>query len=260
MARYGCTFPAMIADWRSKWAEGSLGETDATFPFGFVDLAPWGNPNNAPASIRWAQTAGYGKVPNPAMPNVFDAIAVDLTDHTSPYGSVHIRDKTSVGERLAAGALATVYNQASYYWQGPTASSAAVALSDVAASTVTVTFGNVGAAGLYVNKSIATGFEVCILGGMYNCSQRNASTPAATMQGVQVPAGNWSVASISSSSLDSVTLALPGSVATAFVKASGAMLVRYGWAAVPFEYKQAAVYAKASGDDQFPAGPFVIVV
>jgi hypothetical protein len=33
------------------------------------------------------------------------------------------------------------------------------------------------------------------------------------------------------------------------------MLVRYGWQAVPFDYKQAALYAKAEG---LPAGPFVI--
>ena len=38
MPRYGCSFPAMIADWRTKWTEGSLGETHPTFPFGFVQL------------------------------------------------------------------------------------------------------------------------------------------------------------------------------------------------------------------------------
>ena len=38
------------------------------------------------------------------MPNTFTAIALDLTDNTSPYGSVHIRDKTTVGERTAASA------------------------------------------------------------------------------------------------------------------------------------------------------------
>jgi hypothetical protein len=31
----------------------------------------------------WAQTAGYGRVPNEKMPNTFTAIALDLTDNTS---------------------------------------------------------------------------------------------------------------------------------------------------------------------------------
>ena len=46
----------MIADWRKKWAVGSLGTTADDFPFGFVQLAPWYG-NTAPAGIRWAQTA-----------------------------------------------------------------------------------------------------------------------------------------------------------------------------------------------------------
>jgi hypothetical protein len=29
-----------------------MGQTSAEFPFGFVNLAPWKNPNNAPASVR----------------------------------------------------------------------------------------------------------------------------------------------------------------------------------------------------------------
>jgi sialate O-acetylesterase len=41
MMTYGCRFPAMIADWRTKWHAGSLGETAADFAFGFVNLAPW---------------------------------------------------------------------------------------------------------------------------------------------------------------------------------------------------------------------------
>ena len=40
---YNCTFPAMIADWRKQWHAGTGGETDATFPFGFVQLNSVGN-------------------------------------------------------------------------------------------------------------------------------------------------------------------------------------------------------------------------
>ena len=65
----------------------------------------------------------YGVVPNAKMPNVFDAIAIDLTDRTSPFGSVHIRDKTTVGARLAAAGTAVAYGDATAYWQGPVVSS-----------------------------------------------------------------------------------------------------------------------------------------
>lgn len=37
-AKYNCTFPAMISDWRSKWNEATGGSTDMTFPFGFVQV------------------------------------------------------------------------------------------------------------------------------------------------------------------------------------------------------------------------------
>lgn len=35
---YKCRFPAMIDDWREKFHEGSGGQTDANFPFGFVQV------------------------------------------------------------------------------------------------------------------------------------------------------------------------------------------------------------------------------
>ena len=35
---YNCTFPAMIDDWRQKWFLGSDGNTNKTFPFGFVQV------------------------------------------------------------------------------------------------------------------------------------------------------------------------------------------------------------------------------
>jgi hypothetical protein len=43
---------------------------------------------------------------------------------------------------------------------------------------------------------------------------------------------------------------------SASAPAGGQVLVRYGWETLPFEYKQAGVYAAQEG---FPAGPFVLV-
>ena len=72
---YGCLFPAMIAAWRAIWS-ATPGTTPPDAPFGFVTLADgtdeaWGL---SMAGLRWAQTANYGAVPNPAMPRTFAAL------------------------------------------------------------------------------------------------------------------------------------------------------------------------------------------
>lgn len=58
------------------------------------------------------------------MPNTFMAVAMDLPDDTSPYGSVHPRDKQDVGARLMIGALKFAYNL-HYNPDGPVILSAA---------------------------------------------------------------------------------------------------------------------------------------
>ena len=39
--QYNCSFPAMIEDWRAKWAEGTGGTTDSSFPFGWSQVRLW---------------------------------------------------------------------------------------------------------------------------------------------------------------------------------------------------------------------------
>jgi sialate O-acetylesterase len=66
--KYGCSFPALISEWRRVWSENS--PTDSSFPFGFVQLAAY-RANYAGSEfpvIRWHQTADVGYVPNDAMP------------------------------------------------------------------------------------------------------------------------------------------------------------------------------------------------
>ncbi|XP_012942504.1 sialate O-acetylesterase [Aplysia californica] len=118
---YNCTFPGMIADWREKFSQVSQ-QTNPQFPFGFVQLAPF---NRHPPvitvgypDIRWHQTADYGYVPNPKMPKVFMAVALDLPHFNSTYGAIHPMHKLDVGARLALGGLAVAYNQKVVY-QGP---------------------------------------------------------------------------------------------------------------------------------------------
>ena len=66
---YACMMPALVASWRKLWAAAS--STDALAPFGLVTLAPSGTEGGSDiGTMRWAQTASYGVLPNPAMPNV----------------------------------------------------------------------------------------------------------------------------------------------------------------------------------------------
>ena len=95
----------------------------------YIQLAPTGDNNQTVGGfpeIRWAQTANYGYVPNDRLKNVFMAVAIDLGDPQSPYGSIHPRDKQDVGFRLAQSARAVVYNDNNVIndFQGPIAQSA----------------------------------------------------------------------------------------------------------------------------------------
>ena len=53
------------------------------------------------------------------MQNVFMAVAMDLGDPTSPFGSVHPRDKEDVGSRLALAGSAIAYGTTGLYYTGP---------------------------------------------------------------------------------------------------------------------------------------------
>ena len=55
------------------------------------------------------------------MKDVFMAVAMDLGDPTSPFGSIHPRDKQDVGYRLALAGRAIAYHDESVYYTGPIA-------------------------------------------------------------------------------------------------------------------------------------------
>jgi len=96
---YACRFPAMIEDWRQQFNNYDLW-------FGYVLLAAYkegGNPTWP--LIRDAQNQAL------ALPLVHVSSAQDLGDESSPQGSIHPRNKTFVGARLALGAQATIYHQ-----------------------------------------------------------------------------------------------------------------------------------------------------
>ncbi|XP_054448634.1 sialate O-acetylesterase [Pteronotus mesoamericanus] len=119
---YNCTFPALIEDWRQTFHRGSQGQTERLFPFGFVQLSsvlPGATSDDGFPQIRWHQTADFGYVPNLRMPNTFMAVAMDLGDRNSPFGSIHPRDKQTVAYRLHLGARAVAYGEKQLTFQGP---------------------------------------------------------------------------------------------------------------------------------------------
>ncbi|XP_046843511.1 sialate O-acetylesterase-like isoform X2 [Xenia sp. Carnegie-2017] len=116
---YNCSFPAMVDDWRAKWYSSTRGNTDPVFPFGFVQLSSVGHDLKSTsqnfATLRWNQTAQFGYVPNPRQKNTFMAVAMDLGNPKSPYGSIHPTDKTDVGFRLGLAGLSIAYGKDKYY-------------------------------------------------------------------------------------------------------------------------------------------------
>jgi len=105
----------MIANWRADWGQGD-------FPFGFVQIAPfgysdaWGANPAACAELWEAQRMTLDASPNTGM-----AVTVDLTAGDP----IHPKNKQEVGRRLALWALAKVYGRDVVY-SGPIYKSMAV--------------------------------------------------------------------------------------------------------------------------------------
>ncbi len=104
---YSTLFPAMINDWRNHWGQGD-------FPFLFVQLSSFGAVRTEPAECNWgflreAQTKTL------ALPNTAMAVTIDVGNPTN----IHPQQKKEVGDRLAAGALKTVYGKTKLVAGGP---------------------------------------------------------------------------------------------------------------------------------------------
>ncbi|XP_071113719.1 sialate O-acetylesterase-like [Haliotis cracherodii] len=233
MNRYNCTFPAMIDDWRDRFHHGSVGQTNPLFPFGFVQLAP--RRDNVVSTtgftdIRWHQTADYGYVPNARMKNTFMAVAMDLPDFSSPWQSIHPRDKQDVSMRLCTAGLAVAYNQTHYSTlNGPYPSHFTILAQE---ETVQITYDKV----LEIRSK--SGFEV-------TCVKSDSSSR---------PDDNsvWFPMPITSHDNTSVTLNY-----SQLCLRSRHMVVsaiRYAWRESPCPFKQCAVYNKDSG---YPGPPFI---
>lgn len=243
---YRCQQAALVRDWRSKWLERTNGSTNASFPFGWVQLNSIGIPprelyttnysspnmwkrwDNTGAyargftGIRWAQKNALQDVGGTFMAVSLDAPAID--------GGVHSPFKQPVGLRMARGALVSAYGVANIMTQ-PTATV------DRLGSRVLVTVhsgvGDDGRVPIEVRSSL--GFEAL------------------------APDNNWHWTPIVASDLAAGTVTL-GRVP------AGATAVRYLWEDAPCTLQpfQCPIYtvvpalAPLSAEpDALPLGPFV---
>ncbi len=195
--QYAVLFPTMIADWRTRWAQGD-------FPFIWVQLAnflpreeqPTQSPDGWPG-LREAQSKTL------SLPNTGQAVIIDIGDALT----VHPTDKVDVGHRLALAARHVAYGEPIVY-SGPTYDSF-----QIDGDKVRVKFKNIGS-GLTIAASPAPQPD----------GQDN--TPAKELQGFSIAGANhffvWATATIDG---DSVIVSSP--------EVREPKAVRYGWAANP---------------------------
>ncbi|XP_067674175.1 sialate O-acetylesterase-like [Haliotis asinina] len=239
--RYNCTFPAMIDDWRLKFSESSGGQTSSMFPFGFVQIAPFrsGKVVSGWPSLRWHQTADYGYAPNDKMKNTFMAVAMDLPDFTSQYGSIHPRDKLDVADRLYREAMIVAYNRTDMLNQRGPFPSGYTEMVDT--KSVKISFAN---SQVTIEKRNDNGFEVC-------CVPRNDISDTRDFCPFSSPSDRWRDAPITASDSTSVTIDYHNACNSSNPYLGG---IRYEWLESPCDMKKCAVYNQLSGS---PVPPFI---
>lgn len=223
--KYSCSFPSMIDDWRMAFHQSSGGQTAPDFPFGFVQVSTYikaslseGFPN-----IRWHQTADYGFAPNLRMKNTFMAVAMDLGDEMSPFGSIHPRDKQDVAYRLSLGARAVAYGEEGVSFQGPFPSR--VLVND---QYINVTYDQ--RVSVTQSKDI---FQICCSVVRAPCDSLSLWVPAPILQ--------WGVSAVQ--------------VSTNYCSMDNVAGLRYAWRDWACDFKACPVY---SADGVLPAPPFTL--
>ncbi len=112
--QYRTLLPALIADWRGHWGEG-------TFPFYIVQLANFMEPAQQPTDTNWADLREAQLLTATHDPASGLAVTIDIGDKDN----IHPKDKIDVGKRLALIALAKTYGHKIEY-MGPLYASSAV--------------------------------------------------------------------------------------------------------------------------------------
>jgi sialate O-acetylesterase len=106
---YRKILPAMIADWRNLFGQGS-------FPFYIVSLPEFKPRSATPVDgDEWSETRESQAITAASVPNTCLAVTID----TGEADNIHAKDKLPVGQRLAYCALAKYYGKHVVY-SGPT--------------------------------------------------------------------------------------------------------------------------------------------
>ncbi|XP_059491027.1 sialate O-acetylesterase-like [Neocloeon triangulifer] len=126
-AYYSCHIQTLVKDWRDTFQQGNVpaDENAVAFPFGVFQNGPTEQGDD----FRWGylrvhQTADQGVLPNVLIPEAFVGNTYDLTDHDSPTGDIHFRDKQTATTRLANAAKNVIYGQTNFRKYGPVPKSA----------------------------------------------------------------------------------------------------------------------------------------
>ncbi|XP_058606484.1 sialate O-acetylesterase isoform X2 [Onychostoma macrolepis] len=224
--KYNCSFPIMIDDWRMAFHEASDNQTPLDFPFGFVQLSTYrkNDTQDGFREIRWHQTADYGYAPNKRMKNTFMAVAIDVPDDRSPWGSIHPEDKQDVAYRLVLGARAVAYGEKNVSFQGPFPTHAVLKRDFIC-----IVFNQ------RINATTGEGFfEIC-------CSEDKTCESDDKWLPVDIVKHGFKYVHVS-------TPKCPAADITA---------VRYLWTDWPCKFKACPIY---SSDGLLPAPPFILAV
>ena len=111
---YRKLLPALIADWRAKWQEGSL-------PFLYVQLPNYMEVQYSPSESQWAELR-EAELDALSVPNTGMAVTIDIGE----WNDIHPLDKKDVGDRLALAAERIAYGDSSVVASGPIYQSARV--------------------------------------------------------------------------------------------------------------------------------------
>ncbi|MBD5357475.1 MAG: 9-O-acetylesterase [Bacteroides sp.] len=104
--QYEPLFQSLINDWRGLWGKD--------FPFYFVQLAGWLQPQTVQPDSEWAALRN-AQSKALALPNTSMVSAIDLGNP----GDIHPRDKQTVAHRLAMTALNRDYGKKDIEYQAP---------------------------------------------------------------------------------------------------------------------------------------------
>ena len=125
---YRHLLPAMIREWRTKWAQGN-------FPFLIVQLANYMDPKPQPSASGWAMLRESQSVVASTEPNCGLAVAIDIGEQYD----VHPFNKKTVGKRLALQAQKIAYGDQKTVVSGPIYKSM-----QVKGEKIVLTFTNIG--------------------------------------------------------------------------------------------------------------------